>query len=79
MMKTLQVRKTNQVFVTNKIFLNYSTFNFEFFIVAGLLNSPSKTKIQDSQIDTGILDWDAPVKTETVEGNDDLFLIIFKK
>jgi hypothetical protein len=30
------------------------------FVGAGLLNSPSKARVQDLQIDTGILSWGDP-------------------
>ena len=36
---------------------------------SGLLNSPSKSRTQDLQIDTGIISWDDNLKrTDNIEG-----------
>jgi hypothetical protein len=34
------------------------------FVGAGLLNSPSKARVQDLQIDTGILNWGDPTESQ---------------
>jgi hypothetical protein len=34
------------------------------FVGAGLLNSPSKVRVQDSQVNTGILSWGDPTDSQ---------------
>ncbi|XP_075227186.1 rabconnectin-3 alpha isoform X2 [Lycorma delicatula] len=36
-----------------------------------IVNSPSKTKVQDTQIDTGILCWDEPTTTQSLTQSED--------
>jgi hypothetical protein len=50
-----------------------STVILYVFVGAGLLNSPSKARVQDLQIDTGILSWGDPTDSQRNKGKWYLF------